>query len=296
MMNPHAKPFYPLCTPPFVYLPDDAEDANEVLNESEGSSALKPSDILRIDLDTLTIILKMLSPTDIVNMTFSCKEMKRLIEGLPKVSAVAEFYRLKNERMYGEPTHLISALFAASYLPDVCMTNNVMAELVKGARLKESDGIFLIKEMEACSDERVTRVIGVLIGCQVPGFALCMKSGYSCYSSPLHCACSNLQPGSAEALLQIPETDVNIIVNNGIVSAPLLHWLLVKWDLSELKEDARKKRILRAILSRPDLNLRRPWKMLTGTFKAMEIVWKCALQDEKADLNAQADLLRALDT
>jgi hypothetical protein len=295
MLNPHAKPFYfysaetcllPLHPSPFVYPSPEGED--QVCEEDS------QSDIMRLDLDTLTIILGMLSPTDIANMALSCKEMDGMIEGAPKISAVAEFYRSENERIYGVSTNLVSTLFAASYISDVSLADDVMAELVKGKRLTDMDVPFLIREMSRYSDKRVLRVVGVLR--HVPGFSLCMKASHSSCSSPLHCACSNLLPGTVEVFLQIPETDVNIIVRNSIMSAPILHWILVKWYIDDMKEDARKKRILLAILKRTDLDISRSWKMkmLNGSYKAMEIAWDRTIRDEKGDLDAKDDLIAVL--
>lgn len=289
-MNPHAKSFCPSVSCCFVN-PLTLGSADECLTLSSSSG----TDIMHMNQDTLTMIIRRLSPEDIANVAISSKEMNEMTKGYPKISALAEYYRTKDERRYGTPTHLISALFAVSqYVHDAHVADEIMAELVKGARLTESDGPVLVKAMTPCSDESTTRVIGVLR--RLPGFTLCMKSARSeNYTSPLVCVCSEARPRSTEAMLDIPETDVNVIVSNGIVCAPLLHWLLVKWDIDELKRDAAKKRIVRSILERPDQDLHRPWKMAgLGTRKAMELVWERDLPEDKDDLEAKADLLRVL--
>jgi len=80
------------------------------------------------------------------------------------------------------------------------------------------------------------------------------------------------------------------------MSAPILHWILVKWYIDDMKEDARKKRILLAILKRTDLDISRSWKMkmLNGSYKAMEIAWDRTIRDEKGDLDAKDDLIAVL--
>jgi hypothetical protein len=263
---------------PFVNYMDGADEDDAIELPSPSGT-----DIMHMNVDTLTVILRGLSPENVCNFTMSCKEMN---VRFPKTSALAEWYRTR----YG---NLIRALFAVD--PDADVADGIMDSLVRGARLEESDGPVLLEEIEMRSDARTARVIGVLR--RVPGFALCMISARSdFYASPLVCACLGEKPLSTEVILDVPETDVSIIVDNGIVSAPLLHWLFVKWNIDDMKQDAAKKRIVRSILKRPDLDLARPWKMSFGTRKPFEILWERTLPGEKDDLEAKAELLRVLDT
>lgn len=287
-----------------------SRELDEKLDEMDRRAEMDPCPIMRLEAGPMGLILESLMPREVIAVMATCKELREAIRGRPAARALAHFYRSRTDivevrddgeegafffgfgRFEERQTPLMHAVARASSLPNIALSVQVMEELVRGIHLTESDGRCMMRNgIGAYCDESIARALSVLA--RLPGFRehfLTARDDF--YASPLHCACINVKPRTAELLLRYPETDLNVIVGNGIVAAPLLHFLAVRWDADEMERDAGKARILRALLERPDLDIHRSWHIVPlGPRKVLELVYREALPTEQDDLHARQLLL-----
>jgi len=157
--------------------------------------------------------------------------------------------------------------------------------------LTPDDAKGFIMEMSGTSDKTCALAVRVLRSVQ--GFDECLSARGRGYLCPLHCACIEQKPETTELLAEFYSgEDLDAcVVGNGIVQAPLLFWLAVKWWHGDRSTKSR--RILSSLIGKPDVNLHRVYPLAPiGDRKVMELLMDTSLPSDQDDLAARERFLR----